>query len=70
MDDSEGICFPLIQLLGLLHVTMMFATLIQALWLKEMEPVTWAAAKYICEKQDFINFHLTGMFLTAFFILY
>lgn len=48
----------------------MFITLMQALWLKEMEPATWAAAKYICEKQDFINFHLTGMFPVTFFLLH
>jgi len=32
----------------------------KALWLKENEPSVFAAATYICEYQDFMNFHLTG----------
>ncbi|KAL6767449.1 hypothetical protein ACKKBF_B35280 [Auxenochlorella protothecoides x Auxenochlorella symbiontica] len=32
----------------------------KALWLKEEEPEVYAAATYICEYQDFINFRLTG----------
>lgn len=37
----------------------------KALWLKQEEPETWAAAAYICEKQDFINWKLTGGELVA-----
>lgn len=32
----------------------------KALWLKEIEPTVFDAATYICEYQDFMNFHLTG----------
>jgi FGGY-family pentulose kinase len=32
----------------------------KALWLKRNEPETFARAAYICEYQDFLNFHLTG----------
>lgn len=32
----------------------------KALWLKQMEPEVYAAARYICEYQDFMNFRLTG----------
>lgn len=32
----------------------------KALWLKENEPELFKSAAYICEYQDFINYHLTG----------
>jgi ribulose-phosphate 3-epimerase len=32
----------------------------KALWLKENEPEVYEAAQYVCEYQDFVNFHLTG----------
>lgn len=32
----------------------------KALWLKQHEPETYAAAAHICEYQDFLNFHLVG----------
>ena len=32
----------------------------QALWLKECEPDTWAAAATVCECQDWLQFKLTG----------
>mmetsp|Transcript_6023 Transcript_6023/g.14591 ORF Transcript_6023/g.14591 Transcript_6023/m.14591 type:complete len:742 (-) Transcript_6023:127-2352(-) len=32
----------------------------KALWIKQNEPDVFEAATYICEYQDFINFHLTG----------
>lgn len=32
----------------------------QALWIKQKEPEIWARAKFICEKQDFLNYKLTG----------
>jgi len=32
----------------------------KALWLKEEEPLTYAAAHVVCEKQDYINYCLTG----------
>ena len=33
---------------------------IKALWLKQNEKINWNKAKTICEKQDFINFRLSG----------
>lgn len=32
----------------------------KALWLKQSEPQTWAAAHTVCECQDWMNFMLTG----------
>ena len=32
----------------------------KALWLKQEEPETWSSSTFICEKQDFINWKLTG----------
>ena len=32
----------------------------KALWLKQAEPQTWAAAHTVCECQDWMNFMLTG----------
>jgi ribulokinase len=32
----------------------------KALWLKQMEPETFARAATICEFQDYMNYHLTG----------
>lgn len=32
----------------------------KALWLKENEPEVWEKATFICEKLDFLNYHLTG----------
>ena len=32
----------------------------KALWMKENEPDIWSNAHFICEKQDYLNFHLTG----------
>jgi len=32
----------------------------KSLWLKENDPETYESATYICEYQDFINFHMTG----------
>ena len=32
----------------------------KALWLKQNEPKTWTSSSYICEKQDYFNFKLTG----------
>jgi ribulose kinase len=37
----------------------------KAMWIKENEPQTWMKAKYICEKQDYLNFHLTGCMVTS-----
>ncbi|CAN0307937.1 unnamed protein product, partial [Phaeothamnion confervicola] len=31
-----------------------------ALWLKRNKPEVYKAARYICEYQDYMNFHLTG----------
>lgn len=33
----------------------------KALWIKQNEPETWAAAETICEYQDYINYKLTGI---------
>ena len=32
----------------------------KALWLKQNEPEVWKKATVVCEKQDFLNFKLTG----------
>jgi len=32
----------------------------KALWLKRNEPDTFANARYVCEYQDYLNYHLTG----------
>ena len=32
----------------------------KALWIFENEPETWRKAKFICEKQDYLNYKLTG----------
>ena len=32
----------------------------KALWVKENEPEVWAAAAHVCEKNDYVNFLLTG----------
>lgn len=32
----------------------------KALWIKQKEPKVWDQASYICEKQDYINYLLTG----------
>lgn len=32
----------------------------KSLWLKRNEPKTWAQAEYICEKQDYFNYKMTG----------
>jgi ribulose kinase len=37
--------------------------LCKALWLKEHEPATWAAATHVCEYQDYINLRLTGRYV-------
>ena len=37
--------------------------LCKALWLKQHEPATWAAAAHVCEYQDFINLRLTGQYV-------
>ena len=37
--------------------------LCKALWLKEHEPETWAAATHVCEYQDYINLRLTGHYV-------
>lgn len=37
----------------------------KALWLKEVQPDTWAAAASICECQDWLNFRCTGELVAA-----
>lgn len=37
----------------------------KALWIKQSEPHIWRKAKFICEKQDFINFKLTGRYCAS-----
>ncbi|KAG5180553.1 hypothetical protein JKP88DRAFT_258094 [Tribonema minus] len=37
----------------------------KALWLKRNEPDTYAAAKYVCEYQDFMNLRLTGRMVAS-----
>jgi pentose-5-phosphate-3-epimerase len=37
----------------------------KALWLKENEPDTWARAAVVCEKQDYVNFLLTGRLVAS-----
>lgn len=37
----------------------------KALWIKENEPDIWARATYVCEKQDYINFNLTGCMVAS-----
>jgi ribulose kinase len=37
----------------------------KALWMKQNEPETYAAAKYVCEYQDYLNFHLTGRMVAS-----
>lgn len=37
----------------------------QSLWLKQNEPENWSRAKTVCEKQDFINFRLSGNMCTS-----
>ncbi len=32
----------------------------KSLWLYQQEPDTYHRAKYICEYQDYMNYHLTG----------
>jgi hypothetical protein len=33
----------------------------KALWIATHEPEVFRAAKYVCEYQDYLNFHLTGV---------
>ncbi|WIA20610.1 hypothetical protein OEZ85_004993 [Tetradesmus obliquus] len=37
----------------------------KALWLFQEEPETFQAATYICEYQDYLNFHLTGRMVAS-----
>ncbi len=37
----------------------------KALWLRECEPATYHAARYVCEYQDYINFKLTGCMVAS-----
>jgi ribulose kinase len=37
----------------------------KALWLQENEPHTFARARYVCEFQDYLNFHLTGRMVAS-----
>eukprot|EP01041_Mallomonas_annulata_P012183 gene12183-25579_t len=37
----------------------------KSLWLKQNEPDIWNKAKYICEKQDYLNYKLTGRLCTS-----
>jgi ribulose kinase len=37
----------------------------KALWIKQNEPETWKASTVICEKQDFINYKLTGRLVAS-----
>lgn len=32
----------------------------KALWIYQQEPETYEKARYICEYQDYMNYHLTG----------
>jgi ribulose kinase len=37
----------------------------KALWMKENEPEVWSKAAYVCEKQDYLNYHLTGCMVAS-----
>ena len=37
----------------------------KALWIKQNEPNIWRKAKFICEKQDYFNYKLSGEFVAS-----
>jgi ribulokinase/ribulose-phosphate 3-epimerase len=37
----------------------------KCLWVKERDPKLWKAARYICEKNDYINYMLTGEYVAS-----
>ena len=37
----------------------------KALWIKQNEPDVWTNAKYVCEKQDYINYKLSGVYCAS-----
>lgn len=37
----------------------------KALWMQQNEPELFESAAYVCEYQDFMNFHLTGRMVAS-----
>lgn len=37
----------------------------KALWIKQNEPEIWQKSKYVCEKQDYMNYKLTGKLVVS-----